>query len=143
MLATAVSADAQRLPSPALRRNFLGQLRTSSGSAISESAVRFAPVTPTITNFEPTFTNRIDCLLDTYVRPTTFITPPPNIVLDLSPATAQKIGITQDDGVAKVKVDPIAVPMPDGSVKPGVAAKDAGEAADLFAGDCILFVGHG
>lgn len=42
-------------------------------------------------------------------------------IVDLSPATARKIGIGQDDGVAKVKVDPIAVPMPDGSVKPGVA----------------------
>lgn len=46
-------------------------------------------------------------------------------IVDLSPSTAQKIGIDQDNGVAKVKVDPIAVPMPDGSVKPGVAAKDA------------------
>jgi rare lipoprotein A len=45
-------------------------------------------------------------------------------IVDLSPSTAQKIGITHDNGVAKVKVDPIAVPMPDGSVKPGVAAKD-------------------
>ena len=46
-------------------------------------------------------------------------------IVDLSPSTAQKIGIAKGDGVAKVKVDPIAVPMPDGSVKPGVAAKDA------------------
>lgn len=45
-------------------------------------------------------------------------------IVDLSPATAQKIGIGKKDGVAKVKVEPITVPMPDGSVKPGVAAKD-------------------
>ncbi len=46
-------------------------------------------------------------------------------IVDLSPSTAQKIGITQDSGLAKVQVAPIAVPLPDGSMKPGVAAKDA------------------
>lgn len=46
-------------------------------------------------------------------------------IVDLSPSTARKIGITQHHGVAKVKVEPIAVPMPDGSVKAGVAAEDA------------------
>jgi rare lipoprotein A len=46
-------------------------------------------------------------------------------IVDLSPATAQKIGIDQSDGVADVKVVPIAVPLPDGSVKPGVEAQDA------------------
>ncbi|MES2877689.1 MAG: septal ring lytic transglycosylase RlpA family protein [Pseudomonadota bacterium] len=46
-------------------------------------------------------------------------------IVDLSPSTAKKIGIDEDKGVAKVKVDPIAVPQPDGSVKPGDAAKDA------------------
>jgi rare lipoprotein A len=45
-------------------------------------------------------------------------------IVDLSPSTARKIGLTQDQGVAKVKVEPVAVPMPDGSVKPGVAADD-------------------
>ncbi len=44
-------------------------------------------------------------------------------IVDLSPSTAQKIGITRDDGVAKVEVVPIALPLPDGSVKPGVAAQ--------------------
>ena len=44
-------------------------------------------------------------------------------IVDLSPSTARKIGIGKDDGVAKVKVEPIAMPVPDGSVKPGVAAK--------------------
>jgi rare lipoprotein A len=38
-------------------------------------------------------------------------------IVDLSPSTAQKIGITQDNGVAKVKVTPISVPLPDGSVE--------------------------
>lgn len=46
-------------------------------------------------------------------------------IVDLSPSTARKIGITQDTGLASVQVDPIAVPMPDGSVKPGVAAEEA------------------
>lgn len=45
-------------------------------------------------------------------------------IVDLSPSTAQKIGITRDEGVARVEVAPIAVPMPDGSVKSGVAAQD-------------------
>ncbi len=46
-------------------------------------------------------------------------------IVDLSPSTAQKIGITRNDGVAKVEVVPIAVPQPDGSVKRGAAAPDA------------------
>jgi rare lipoprotein A len=41
-------------------------------------------------------------------------------IVDLSPFTAQKIGITQDNGVAEVKVTPISVPQPDGSTKPGI-----------------------
>jgi rare lipoprotein A len=45
-------------------------------------------------------------------------------LLDLSPATAQKIGITPHNGIARVRVAPIAVPQPDGSIKPGVAARD-------------------
>lgn len=46
-------------------------------------------------------------------------------IVDLSSSTAQKIGITPDNGVAKVKVAPIAVPQPDGSVKAGTAAPGA------------------
>ena len=46
-------------------------------------------------------------------------------IVDLSPATARKIGIKRDDGVAKVQVAPIAVAQPDGTMKPGVAARDA------------------
>lgn len=45
-------------------------------------------------------------------------------IVDLSPATARRIGIDQDKGVAKVAVAPIAVPQADGSLKPGVGAKE-------------------
>lgn len=38
-------------------------------------------------------------------------------IVDLSPSTAHKIGITRRVGVAKVVVEPIAVPLPDGRVK--------------------------
>lgn len=41
-------------------------------------------------------------------------------ILDLSPSTAQKIGITH--GVAKVEVAPISVPLPDGSTRRGCDA---------------------
>ncbi|WP_280154461.1 septal ring lytic transglycosylase RlpA family protein [Piscinibacter sp. XHJ-5] len=44
-------------------------------------------------------------------------------IVDLSPATAQRIGLTQRDGLAPVEVAPIAVPQPDGSVK-SVAGAD-------------------
>ena len=43
-------------------------------------------------------------------------------IVDLSPSTARKIGITQDNGIAKVKVTPILVPLPNGSIKPGIEA---------------------
>jgi len=45
-------------------------------------------------------------------------------LVDLSPSTARKIGISSKKGIAKVLVSPISVPLPDGSVKPGVAATD-------------------
>jgi rare lipoprotein A len=45
-------------------------------------------------------------------------------IVDLSPATAQKIGVDSKDGTAKVSVEPIAVPLPNGDVKPGVAAHE-------------------
>ncbi len=38
-------------------------------------------------------------------------------LIDLSPSTARRIGISRRDGVGKVAVTPLAVPMPDGSVK--------------------------
>ena len=46
-------------------------------------------------------------------------------ILDVSPSTAHKIGITKHKGVAKVQVDPIAFPIPHGSVKPGDAVQKA------------------
>jgi peptidoglycan lytic transglycosylase len=45
-------------------------------------------------------------------------------IVDLSPATAQQIGITRREGVTKVEVAPITVPQPDGSVKLGAAAAE-------------------
>jgi rare lipoprotein A len=44
-------------------------------------------------------------------------------IVDLSPATAEEIGITRKEGVARVEVAPITVPQPDGGVKPGDGAK--------------------
>jgi rare lipoprotein A len=46
-------------------------------------------------------------------------------IVDLSPRTADKLGIRQQ-GVALVEVKPIEVPQKDGSVKPGAAALEAG-----------------
>lgn len=43
-------------------------------------------------------------------------------IIDVSPATARQLGIEKKEGLAAVEVAPIAVPQPDGSVKPGVAA---------------------
>jgi rare lipoprotein A len=45
-------------------------------------------------------------------------------IVDLSPSTAKKIGVDSKNGVAKVSVEPIAVPLPNGDVKPGVAAPE-------------------
>lgn len=45
-------------------------------------------------------------------------------LVDLSPATAHRIGISHRQGVARVRVSPIAVPLPDGRMKRGVAAND-------------------
>ncbi len=45
-------------------------------------------------------------------------------IVDLSPSTAEKIGVDSKAGVAKVSVEPIAVPLPNGDVKPGVAAHE-------------------
>jgi rare lipoprotein A len=46
----------------------------------------------------------------------------PGRIVDLSPATARQIGITQRKGVARVVVAPIAVPQPGGKIKLGAAA---------------------
>jgi rare lipoprotein A len=45
-------------------------------------------------------------------------------IVDLSPSTAHKIGIDSKDGVGKVSVEPIEVPLPNGELKAGVAAHD-------------------
>jgi rare lipoprotein A len=45
-------------------------------------------------------------------------------IVDLSPATAREIGITPREGVTKVEVAPITVPLADGSVKLGAAAEE-------------------
>lgn len=46
-------------------------------------------------------------------------------IVDLSPATAQAIGISTRQGVAKVAVSPITVPLSDGGVKFGAALAEA------------------
>ena len=46
----------------------------------------------------------------------------PGRIVDLSPSTAQKIGITRRQGIAKVVVAPIVVPLPSGAIKLGAAA---------------------
>jgi peptidoglycan lytic transglycosylase len=43
-------------------------------------------------------------------------------IVDLSPATARRIGITPHIGVATVAVAPVVVPLPDGRFKLGPAA---------------------
>jgi peptidoglycan lytic transglycosylase len=46
-------------------------------------------------------------------------------IVDLSPATAQAIGITPSQGVAKVRISPITVPLPDGGLMYGAAIEEA------------------
>ncbi len=38
-------------------------------------------------------------------------------IVDLSPATARKIGLERKQGLVKVEVAPLTVPLPDGTVK--------------------------
>ena len=54
-------------------------------------------------------------------------------IVDVSPAPADKLGIKRE-GVARVEVAPIVVPLPDGSVKLGVAAQEA-KSDTLASGD--------
>jgi len=42
-------------------------------------------------------------------------------IVDLSPATARKIGLTEEQGLAEVEVAPIVIPLADGRVKLGDA----------------------
>lgn len=51
-------------------------------------------------------------------------------IVDLSPAKAEEIGLTLKEGVTKVEVAPIEVPMPDGSVKLGDGAESQEKLAD-------------
>jgi rare lipoprotein A len=46
-------------------------------------------------------------------------------ILDLSPSTAKEIGIDHRNGVAKVEVAPIVVPLADGRIKLGAAITEA------------------
>lgn len=43
-------------------------------------------------------------------------------IVDLSPSSAEEIGLTRDQGLAPVEVAPIEVPLPDGTVKLGAGA---------------------
>ena len=45
-------------------------------------------------------------------------------IVDLSPATAEKVGIDHHEGVSKVEVAPITVPQPDASTKTREASQD-------------------
>jgi rare lipoprotein A len=51
-------------------------------------------------------------------------------LVDLSPGTAAKIGLTPKKGITKVVVAPIAVPLPDGKVKTGAAAHEPEDKPD-------------
>src|SRR5580700_9323925 len=44
-------------------------------------------------------------------------------IVDLSPSTAREIGISQRQGVARVEVSPLAVPLPNGGIKLGAAGQ--------------------
>jgi rare lipoprotein A len=47
-------------------------------------------------------------------------------IVDVTPKVAEKLDM-KEEGVAPVVVKPIAVPQPDGSIKPGVGATERGE----------------
>lgn len=47
-------------------------------------------------------------------------------IVDVTPKVAEKLEM-KENGVAPVVVKPIAVPQPDGSIKPGVGASERGE----------------
>jgi rare lipoprotein A len=53
-------------------------------------------------------------------------------MIDLSPGTAAKIGLTRKEGLTKVEVSPVAVPLPNGRIKLGVAADDPQIALNLM-----------
>ena len=53
-------------------------------------------------------------------------------LVDLSPGTAAKIGLTPKKGVTKVVVAPISVPLPHGGVKTGAAAHEPEDKPDTL-----------
>ena len=53
----------------------------------------------------------------------------PGRIVDLSPRSAEEIGLTREEGVARVEVAPIAVPLPDGGVQAGEGT-DSGRASN-------------
>lgn len=44
-------------------------------------------------------------------------------IVDLSPSTAREIGLSHRQGITRVEVSPLAVPLPDGRVKLGAAGQ--------------------
>jgi rare lipoprotein A len=60
-------------------------------------------------------------------------------IVDLSPSTAKQIGIERKNGIAKVEVAPIVVPLPDGHVKLGAAVTDGSEQIERFASSADNF----
>jgi rare lipoprotein A len=44
-------------------------------------------------------------------------------IVDLSPSTAREIGLSHSQGITRVEVSPLAVPLPDGRVKLGAAGQ--------------------
>ncbi len=63
-------------------------------------------------------------------------------LVDLSPGTAAKIGLTPRKGVTQVVVAPIAVPLPDGRVKAGAAAQEPPDKPDHPPGEEKLAGAH-
>ena len=53
-------------------------------------------------------------------------------IVDLSPATAKEIGITPRQGVAKVEVAPLSVPLPNGGRRLGAAVQEAAWTANSY-----------
>ena len=53
-------------------------------------------------------------------------------IVDLSPATAKEIGITHRQGIARVEVAPLAVPLPNGGTKLGAGAEEAAWTANNY-----------
>jgi rare lipoprotein A len=45
-------------------------------------------------------------------------------IIDLPPSRAEEIGLTSAEGVAKVEVAPVEIPLPDGTTKPGAGARE-------------------